>query len=81
MITERTLRDCIPLSERERPAYDLLCEARELLGRAHDRIAEATMDYAGGHQEHLAGACDQINALIERLNDACGACPMKRPSR
>jgi hypothetical protein len=54
--------------------YRLLCEARELLGRAHDKIATAVMDYGGGHQLHLAGACDKINVLIEALNDACGAC-------
>jgi hypothetical protein len=55
-------------------AYDLLCEARELLGRAHDKIATATMNYGGPHNKHLVGVCPQINQLIEQLHDACGAC-------
>lgn len=54
--------------------YTLLYEARELLGIAHDKIATATMNYGGPHNHDLVGICPQINALIERLHDACGAC-------
>jgi hypothetical protein len=71
MINERTLRDCIPYDERERPVYDLLSEARELLGRAHDKIADASMNYRGNHHKHLVGVCPAINDLIEKLHDAC----------
>jgi hypothetical protein len=54
--------------------YSLLCEARELLGQAHDKIADATMNYRGPHNPRLVGACPAINDLIEQLHDACGAC-------
>lgn len=57
-----------------------LQEARELLGKAHDAIARAVMDYSGGHQRFVGTAtCGKINELIEQLNDACGACPMDEP--
>jgi hypothetical protein len=74
LITDRTIRDSIPYDERERPAYDLLCEARELLGRAHDKIVQAT-DYHGEHNIILVGLCPQINDLIETLHSACAVAP------
>lgn len=53
--------------------YVLLCQARELLGRAHDKIATATMNYGGPQNQLLVGVCPAINDLIETLHDACGA--------
>ena len=61
MIDERTLRDCIPLSERERPAYDLLCEARELLGRAYLEIKARSKS-----KEALQIYVDQVNSNPSR---------------
>lgn len=74
-MTERVIRDSVPYDERERPVYDLLCEARELLGRAHDRIANACQNYCGEHNVILLGVCPAINDLIEKLHDACGVAP------
>lgn len=55
--------------------YALLCEAQELLGKAHDKIAKACMDYGGNHS-HLVGVCSAIDNLIDRIDDARGACPV-----
>jgi hypothetical protein len=54
--------------------YQLLFDARELLGKAHDKIASAVMNHGGGHQPHLKGVCYDIEGLIDKLHDACGAC-------
>lgn len=54
--------------------YKLLFEARELLGKAHDRIAESR-NLRGAHNERLEGICPELEALIERLNEACGVAP------
>lgn len=56
----------------ENQPYDLLCQARELLGKAHDKIATAAMNYGGAHNQYLVGMCPAINELIEQLHDACG---------
>ena len=53
--------------------YDLLCEARELLCKAHDKIAAAT-DYRGRHNAMLVDVCPAIEALTENIHDACGLC-------
>ena len=53
--------------------YKILCEARELLGKAHDLIVSAS-DYNGRHNSRLVGVCPAIDDLIEQLHDACGAC-------
>jgi hypothetical protein len=58
--------------------YRLLCEARELLGKAHDKIATASMNYGGPQNPLLVGICPEINELIEKLHDACGACGRKK---
>jgi len=60
------------LEVKKENAYTILCEAREHLGKAHDKISTAVMNYSGGHQQHLIGVCPEINDLIEKLNDACG---------
>lgn len=53
--------------------YKILCEAREHLGKAHDKIAYAIMSWSGNHHKHISAAtCDEINALIEKMHDACG---------
>lgn len=51
--------------------YKLLCEAREALGLAHDRISEACQNFGGDHHQHLVGVCPTINDLIEQTDDAC----------
>jgi len=53
--------------------YRLLCEARELLGKAHDKVVGAC-NHRGDHNPALVGVCPKINELIEQINDACGAC-------
>jgi hypothetical protein len=54
--------------------YRLLCDARELLGKAHDKIATATMNFGGPQNPRLIGISPTINDLIQQLHDACGAC-------
>lgn len=61
--------------------YKLLCEARELLGKAHDKVAEAETKYRGAFRFHTSGVCFALTELIEQLNDACGACPMEPKPR
>ena len=60
--------------------YKLLCEARELLGKASKKIVQAS-DYSGGHNIHLASMYNEIEELIEKMHDACGACPMEPKPR
>ena len=63
----------------ETSAYRLLCEAREHLGKAHDKIADAVMNHRGGHHNCVnMTTCSRINDLIEQLHDACGACPLEK---
>ncbi len=54
----------------ERP-YTLLCEARELIGRADARIKEAC-EQRGPHIVPLIGVGVLMEEVIEQLNDACG---------
>jgi hypothetical protein len=54
--------------------YALLCQARELIGRAHDCIVMAT-DYYGEHNVRVLGMCPRLNEIIEQLHDACGVAP------
>ena len=57
--------------------YKLLCEARELLGKAHDKIAEVLMNCGG--RRHLVGVCPSIDELIKKVCKACDECHPMEP--